>query len=147
MDATCSPGRCRGCARWLAYLDALTAAGQAVLAGVALSLGLDATYFAAGYTADPTILSRIFHYPPSPPHGGTITIQTRPGDTVLRVRIPVRPRTARRWESSGASLAYRHRTDRSASKSFSAAEASRNPSGPLNPPKLPAMARCGSSER
>jgi isopenicillin N synthase-like dioxygenase len=48
----------------LAYLDALTAAGQAVLAGVALSLGLDATYFAAGYTADPTILFRIFNYPP-----------------------------------------------------------------------------------
>jgi isopenicillin N synthase-like dioxygenase len=51
----------------LAYLDALTRAGQAVLAGVALSLGLDAGYFAAGYTADPTILFRIFHYPPSPP--------------------------------------------------------------------------------
>jgi isopenicillin N synthase-like dioxygenase len=31
----------------LAYLDALTRAGQAVLAGVALSLGLDAGYFAA----------------------------------------------------------------------------------------------------
>jgi len=52
----------------LAYLDALTAAGQAVLAGVALSLGLDPGYFATGYTADPTILFRIFHYPPSPPH-------------------------------------------------------------------------------
>jgi isopenicillin N synthase-like dioxygenase len=51
----------------LAYLDALTGAGQAVLAGVALSLGLDAGYFATGYTADPTILFRIFHYPPSPP--------------------------------------------------------------------------------
>jgi isopenicillin N synthase-like dioxygenase len=51
----------------LAYLDALTSLGQAVLAGVALSLGLDAGYFAAGYTADPTILFRIFHYPPSPP--------------------------------------------------------------------------------
>jgi isopenicillin N synthase-like dioxygenase len=51
----------------LAYLDALTAAGQAVLAGVALSLGLDRTYFSAGYTADPTILFRVFHYPPSPP--------------------------------------------------------------------------------
>jgi isopenicillin N synthase-like dioxygenase len=49
----------------LAYLDALTAAGQAVLAGVALSLGLDARYFADGYAADPTILFRIFHYPPS----------------------------------------------------------------------------------
>ncbi len=51
----------------LSYLDVLTRAGQAVLAGVALSLGLDAGYFAAGYTADPTILFRIFHYPPSPP--------------------------------------------------------------------------------
>jgi isopenicillin N synthase-like dioxygenase len=52
----------------LAYLDALTSAGQAVLAGVALSLGLDAAYFAAGCTADPTILFRIFHYPPSAAH-------------------------------------------------------------------------------
>jgi isopenicillin N synthase-like dioxygenase len=51
----------------LAYLEALTAAGQAVLAGVALSLGLDARYFADGYTADPTILFRIFSYPASPP--------------------------------------------------------------------------------
>jgi isopenicillin N synthase-like dioxygenase len=51
----------------LSYLDALTSAGQAVLAGVALSLGLDAGYFADGCTADPTILFRIFHYPPSPP--------------------------------------------------------------------------------
>jgi isopenicillin N synthase-like dioxygenase len=50
----------------LAYLDALTTAGQAVLAGVALSLDLDAGYFAAASTADPTILFRIFHYPPSP---------------------------------------------------------------------------------
>jgi isopenicillin N synthase-like dioxygenase len=50
----------------LAYLEALGRLGQAVLAGIALSLGLDARYFAAGYTADPTILFRIFHYPPSP---------------------------------------------------------------------------------
>ena len=51
----------------LSYLDALTGLGQAVLRGVALSLGLDASYFCTGYTADPTILFRIFHYPPSPP--------------------------------------------------------------------------------
>jgi isopenicillin N synthase-like dioxygenase len=54
----------------LSYLDALTSLGQAVLRGVALSLGLEAGYFAAGYTADPTILFRIFHYPPSSPRGG-----------------------------------------------------------------------------
>ena len=51
----------------LSYLDALTGLGQTVLAGVALSLGLPAAYFAAGYTADPTVLFRIFSYPPSPP--------------------------------------------------------------------------------
>jgi isopenicillin N synthase-like dioxygenase len=54
----------------LSYLDALTSLGQAVLRGVALSLGLEAGYFAAGYTAEPTILFRIFHYPPSSPRGG-----------------------------------------------------------------------------
>jgi isopenicillin N synthase-like dioxygenase len=51
----------------LAYLTALTGAGQSVLAGIALSLGLDAGYFGRGYTADPTVLLRIFSYPPSPP--------------------------------------------------------------------------------
>jgi isopenicillin N synthase-like dioxygenase len=55
----------------LAYLDALASPGQAVLAGVAQSLGLDASYFAAGYTADPTTLFRIFHYPPSPRQAGS----------------------------------------------------------------------------
>jgi isopenicillin N synthase-like dioxygenase len=54
----------------LTYLDELTRLGQTVLAGVALSLGLDAAYFAKGYTADPTILFRIFSYPPSPPEAG-----------------------------------------------------------------------------
>jgi isopenicillin N synthase-like dioxygenase len=51
----------------LDYLDALTATAQAVLRGIAVSLDLDADYFAAGYTANPTVLFRIFHYPPSPP--------------------------------------------------------------------------------
>ncbi|MCL2582859.1 MAG: hypothetical protein FWE35_10420 [Streptosporangiales bacterium] len=49
----------------LEYLDEATRVGQAVLAGVALSLGLDADYFASRYTADPTILFRIFNYPPA----------------------------------------------------------------------------------
>ncbi len=51
----------------LTYIDALTRVGQSVLGGVALSLGLDAEYFVTGYTAEPTVLFRIFHYPPSPP--------------------------------------------------------------------------------
>ena len=51
-------------------LAALTATAQAVLRGIAVSLDLDADYFAHGYTADPTVLFRIFHYPPSPPGSG-----------------------------------------------------------------------------
>jgi len=51
----------------LEYLDTAARAGQAVLSGIALSLGLDAGYFADGYTADPTVLFRIFHYPAAPP--------------------------------------------------------------------------------
>jgi isopenicillin N synthase-like dioxygenase len=51
----------------LSYIGALTDLGQAVLRGVALSLGLDADYFAAGYTASPTVLFRVFRYPAPPP--------------------------------------------------------------------------------
>ncbi len=51
----------------LAYIDALTGLGQAVLRGVALSLGLEPDYFAAGYTASPTVLFRVFRYPAAPP--------------------------------------------------------------------------------
>jgi polar amino acid transport system ATP-binding protein len=47
----------------LAYLDALTRLGHALMEGIALSLGLDAAYFADRYTADPLILFRIFNYP------------------------------------------------------------------------------------
>ncbi|GAA0707821.1 isopenicillin N synthase family oxygenase [Dactylosporangium roseum] len=51
----------------LEYLDALTGTAQAVLRGVAQSLGLAPGYFADGYTAEPTVLFRVFHYPPTPP--------------------------------------------------------------------------------
>ncbi|MPZ79774.1 MAG: isopenicillin N synthase family oxygenase [Actinophytocola sp.] len=50
----------------LSYVEALTAVGQRVLCGIAVSLGLARDYFAAGYTATPTVLFRIFHYPPAP---------------------------------------------------------------------------------
>lgn len=52
----------------LTYLDDLTRVAQEVLRGVASSLGLAADYFAAGYTANPTVLFRIFHYPPAADH-------------------------------------------------------------------------------
>jgi isopenicillin N synthase-like dioxygenase len=51
----------------LSYVDALTSAGQQVLRGIALSLDLPAEYFATGYTAEPTVLFRVFHYPSAPP--------------------------------------------------------------------------------
>ena len=46
-----------------AYMAATARAAQAVLEGIALALGLEAGYFAATYTAEPTILFRIFLYP------------------------------------------------------------------------------------
>jgi isopenicillin N synthase-like dioxygenase len=51
----------------LVYLEAMRRLGQTVMGGIALSLGLPRDYFATGYTARPTILFRIFHYPPAPP--------------------------------------------------------------------------------
>ena len=83
----------------LTYLDAMTGVGQAVLAGIALSLGLDARYFADGYTADPTILFRVFSYPPAPPdtHGwgvgehtdyGLLTLLAQDDSGGLQVAAP-----------------------------------------------------------
>jgi isopenicillin N synthase-like dioxygenase len=45
------------------YMAATTRAAQVVLEGVGLALGLDAGYFARTYTAQPTVLFRIFLYP------------------------------------------------------------------------------------
>ncbi|MCF8503386.1 MAG: hypothetical protein K9G59_00605 [Caulobacter sp.] len=53
-----------------AWTDAMTRAGHALMEGVALSLGLPDRYFHDRYTADPTILFRIFHYPATPPQDG-----------------------------------------------------------------------------
>jgi isopenicillin N synthase-like dioxygenase len=50
----------------LDYLKAATATAHALMEGIALSLKLDADYFHRTYTANPTILFRIFHYPPMP---------------------------------------------------------------------------------
>lgn len=46
------------------YMRAGIRAGHAVLAGIALSLGLQDNWFQRHYTADPTVLFRIFRYPP-----------------------------------------------------------------------------------
>lgn len=47
----------------LCYLDAMVELGHALMRGIALSLGLEASYFWKRYTYDPLILFRIFHYP------------------------------------------------------------------------------------
>jgi len=45
------------------FMSATTLAAHALMEGIALALGLEAEYFARTYTAEPTILFRIFHYP------------------------------------------------------------------------------------
>jgi len=83
----------------LEYLAALTHVAQTVLGGVALSLGLDEDYFASRYTANPTVLFRIFHYPPSPPDTsdwgvgehtdyGLLTLLLQDDNGGLQVRTP-----------------------------------------------------------
>lgn len=48
----------------LQWMEQVTALGQAVLSGIALGLGLDGDWFRQHLTADPTVLFRVFHYPP-----------------------------------------------------------------------------------
>jgi isopenicillin N synthase-like dioxygenase len=48
----------------LEYMDAMTELGHCLMEGIALSLGLNESYFAQRYTSDPLILFRIFNYPP-----------------------------------------------------------------------------------
>ena len=55
----------------LAYLDALTRLGHALMGGVALGLGLPERWFHDHGTADPLILLRLFNYPSRPVPAGT----------------------------------------------------------------------------
>lgn len=50
----------------LDYMAAMTQLGHTLMAGIALSLGLEESYFRDRYTSDPLILFRIFNYPPEP---------------------------------------------------------------------------------
>ncbi|MEV4411746.1 2-oxoglutarate and iron-dependent oxygenase domain-containing protein [Catellatospora sp. NPDC049609] len=82
-----------------AYVAALTGVAQEVMRAVAVSLDLPADYFASGYTADPTVLFRIFHYPPSPSGDdgwgvgehtdyGLLTLLAQDDNGGLQVRTP-----------------------------------------------------------
>jgi isopenicillin N synthase-like dioxygenase len=50
----------------LDYMAALTRLGHRLMAGLALSLDLDESYFAKHCTGEPLTLFRIFNYPPPP---------------------------------------------------------------------------------
>lgn len=47
----------------LDYMAEMTRLGHTLMAGIAMSLGLEESYFAKRYTADPLTLFRIFNYP------------------------------------------------------------------------------------
>ncbi len=83
----------------LEYLDTMTGVAQTVMSGIALSLGLDRDYFRDTCTADPTILFRIFHYPPSTPDAdswgvgehtdyGLLTLLLQDDNAGLQVHTP-----------------------------------------------------------
>jgi isopenicillin N synthase-like dioxygenase len=87
----------------LAYLDALRPVADAVMRGIARGLALDTRWFERHLTADPTVLFRIFRYPPRPagaPGGrdgwgvaehtdyGLVTILMQDGTAGLQVRTP-----------------------------------------------------------
>ena len=50
----------------LAYMYEMRELGHRLMEGMALSLGLEETYFRQHFTHEPTELFRIFHYPPPP---------------------------------------------------------------------------------
>jgi len=85
----------------LSYMDAVEGVAHQVMRAVAVSLGLDSEYFHDTYTANPTILFRIFHYPPSAPGGdedewgvgehtdyGLLTLLAQDDNGGLQVRTP-----------------------------------------------------------
>lgn len=84
-----------------AYMTATTRAAHALAGGIALALGLPFNYFAQAYTAQPTLLFRIFRYPPDTADGsfgvgehtdyGFLTLLAQDAHPGLQVR------TARGW--------------------------------------------------
>jgi len=52
----------------LDFMSAATRTGHALMEGIAESLDLESDYFSEHYTAHPTLLFRVFHYPASTAH-------------------------------------------------------------------------------
>jgi isopenicillin N synthase-like dioxygenase len=81
----------------LRFMDEATLAAHAIMEGVALSLGLDAQYFRRTYTAHPTLLFRVFEYPPNDGEGwgvgehtdyGLLTLLPQDDNGGLQVKTP-----------------------------------------------------------
>ncbi len=81
----------------LGWLDEMERIGAELLRLVAAGLGLPATWFEEHVTADPTILFRIFRYPPEQPDGwgvaehtdyGLLTILATDANDGLQVHAP-----------------------------------------------------------
>lgn len=69
------------------WMEAVTEVGHAIMSGLAIALGLDPHWFATHLTADPTVLFRIFRYPPD---RDRLTAQ-RPLPMPMRIRTLRRP--------------------------------------------------------
>ena len=91
-----APEELRTCV--LEYLEAMSSLAQRILSAMAVGLGLDPGWFRATLTAVPTVLFRIFRYPPSPvesgrwgvgPHTdyGLLTLLGQDGTGGLEVKI------------------------------------------------------------
>jgi isopenicillin N synthase-like dioxygenase len=81
----------------LGFMNEATEAAHTIMEAVALSLGLDAQYFRLTYTARPTLLFRIFEYPPGHSEGwgvgehtdyGLLTLLAQDDNGGLEVKTP-----------------------------------------------------------
>lgn len=81
----------------LEWMAAMTDLGQRLLVAMAVGLGLDPAWFERTVTADPTVLFRIFRYPPTGEGGwgvaehtdyGLLTLLAQDGSGGLEVRGP-----------------------------------------------------------
>ena len=81
----------------LRFMDEATRSAHAIMEGVALSLGLYAQYFRRTYTADPTLLFRVFEYPAGDGEGwgvgehtdyGLLTLLAQDENGGLQVKTP-----------------------------------------------------------
>ena len=84
----------------IATMRELEGVGQAVLGGMAQALGIGRRWFVEHLTGEPTVLFRIFHYPPAPPDRdspwgvgehtdyGLVTILAQDDRGGLQVKVP-----------------------------------------------------------